>query len=1317
MRPSICVRGLSAGLAILLMAVFIFASPVHSQDPSQIRVALPLDYPPLSDENILGEPSGLLPDIWRLWSEKTGVGVEFFQSGFAETIQAVREDRVDVHGSIFRNEARDEWLSFTRPFHEAANGIYYRRGDGAPRALTDFSGQRVGVLGGTHQEGVLLANQIDLTVVPFEDVTAMLLALNNSEIDLLIHEDLSMGQLLNRTGLVSKVDRVPGEVARNAVFAAVKKDRPELLALLDWGFANISHAEYGEIERRWIPSKRNHLFPPFGTTIPLTTQEQEWLEKNRVVRVGMQTDWPPMASVDDQGELEGMSVEFLEIINKKLDGIITFVPGKWTELTQAVKDKRLDAIIDITPTRGRTSDFLFTEPYLLIPHVVVTRKGVTTSSDLSLLNGKTIAIERGFATVDFLRENYPEVAVNEVDDTFRALESVVVGQADAWIGNQAVAKYLIDLHSDTLTTLEIGSEVEGRNSTLTIGVRNDWSIFRNILIKAIIGITPQQRKFITEPWLSGRVGETIELSVGEQRWLNRFRDDKIRVLVEDWPPFNFREDGRNVGMALDYVKHAFDKLGLEAEHVKLSWPKALAGIRNQEKVDLIPALAHSPERAEFISFTEPYLAFPMVIFTRDDEEIISNLDDLKGKTVAIESDFIMDNRLADDYPEINRLQFDTTHHAIEAVSLGKANAYVGNIVAGTFHIQNHGYSNLKVAAPTKYANDEQAMGVRKDWPELASMLNKVLLQMTDEEHSRIRNAALAIRFDHGIELKTILLYGLPPAGIVLIIVIVIFITNRKLAERESWFKSLLESAPDATLIVDPDGKIVRVNRQGELMFGVDRFKLIGEKIERLVPDSVRDRHEGLRNGFVSASAPREMAANRSLMARRWDGSELPVEISLSPIETRKGTLISAAVRDVSDRRAAEAKIHEKDIQFTAALENMSGGLFMIDSDQIIRVFNQKFVDLYQLPGVKVGMPLRDVMMIRAARGDYGPGDPFEKVEERIEGYRDRVAARVEDHVPGGGIIESFREPTADGGMVCIFNDITERKRAEEALAEQTRKLETLSIKLSRYLSPQIYEAIFSGSADVDVRTERKKLTVFFSDIKNFTATTEEMEPEDMTYLLNDYLTKMTEIALEYGGTIDKYIGDAIMVFFGDPETRGVREDALAAVRMAVAMQRRMVDLRAKWADMGFRFPFHIRCGVNTGYCNVGNFGSEQRVDYTIIGGQVNLAARLESICPPDGVTVAHETYTLVRDEFDMEPMEPITVKGIRDPVEPYRITDVFENWDESERYIRRDNIRGLRVWVDLMRMSEEQRLSSMKELQEVIDILKLKKDAGKDTAQ
>jgi adenylate cyclase len=129
---------------------------------------------------------------------------------------------------------------------------------------------------------------------------------------------------------------------------------------------------------------------------------------------------------------------------------------------------------------------------------------------------------------------------------------------------------------------------------------------------------------------------------------------------------------------------------------------------------------------------------------------------------------------------------------------------------------------------------------------------------------------------------------------------------------------------------------------------------------------------------------------------------------------------------------------------------------------------------------------------------------------------------------------------------------------------------------------------------VKLASQRKKLTVFFSDIAGFTETAERLESEDLIWLLNHYLTEMSRIASAHGATIDKYVGDAIVIFFGDPESSGVMEDALACVRMAIAMRERMGDLADIWRDMGLATPFRCRMGINTGFCTVGNFGSEDR---------------------------------------------------------------------------------------------------------------------------
>ena len=218
----------------------------------------------------------------------------------------------------------------------------------------------------------------------------------------------------------------------------------------------------------------------------------------------------------------------------------------------------------------------------------------------------------------------------------------------------------------------------------------------------------------------------------------------------------------------------------------------------------------------------------------------------------------------------------------------------------------------------------------------------------------------------------------------------------------------------------------------------------------------------------------------------------------------------------------------------------------------------------------------------------------------------------------------------------------------------------MSTKLSKYLSPQVYSSIFTGQRSVEIASNRKKLTVFFSDIADFTATTDDLESEELTGLLNHYLTEMSKIALEHGATIDKYIGDAILAFFGDPETKGIKEDAMACVNMAIAMQRRMRELQFEWRDVGLEKPFQLRIGINTGYCTVGNFGSEDRMDYTIIGNEVNLASRLQSHAEPGGILISHETYSLVKDIVLAEEQDPIQAKGFAKPVRNYKVLDQFD---------------------------------------------------------
>lgn len=278
-----------------------------------------------------------------------------------------------------------------------------------------------------------------------------------------------------------------------------------------------------------------------------------------------------------------------------------------------------------------------------------------------------------------------------------------------------------------------------------------------------------------------------------------------------------------------------------------------------------------------------------------------------------------------------------------------------------------------------------------------------------------------------------------------------------------------------------------------------------------------------------------------------------------------------------------------------------------------------------------------------------------------------------------------------------YNAHMQLSRAKKTLKHQKQQMEVLSSKLSKYLSPQIFNSIFTGKRDVRIETSRKKLTIFFSDIQNFTSTTEFMEAEDLSSLLNNYLNEMTNIAIKYGGTIDKYIGDAIMIFFGDPESKGEQTDALSCVSMAIEMRNRMVTLREQWHDMGIVNPLHIRIGINTGFCTVGNFGSDERLDYTVIGGQVNLASRLESSAEPNQILISEDTFLLIKNEIACRKIGEISVKGISKPVMTYQVID-FNKEDNAPEDIMLEERKGLSVKIDFSEIKQDEAASLLKDI-------------------
>jgi class 3 adenylate cyclase len=219
--------------------------------------------------------------------------------------------------------------------------------------------------------------------------------------------------------------------------------------------------------------------------------------------------------------------------------------------------------------------------------------------------------------------------------------------------------------------------------------------------------------------------------------------------------------------------------------------------------------------------------------------------------------------------------------------------------------------------------------------------------------------------------------------------------------------------------------------------------------------------------------------------------------------------------------------------------------------------------------------------------------------------------------------------------------------------EQVTALERTSV-LRRYLSPQLADSILAGTVDVNLVSRRKNLTVCFIDARGFSAISEHLQPEELVDLLNQYLTAMTEIVFRHGGTLDKYVGDTIRVFFGDPIS--YEDHAARAVRMALEMQAHLPELQQRWAieqDDGLSMGI----GMSTGYMTVGNIGSATRLDYTVVGSHVSLASRLAERARAGQILVSERTLIQARGIVEAREVDEMELEGVARPIKIYEVRE------------------------------------------------------------
>lgn len=548
-------------------------------------------------------------------------------------------------------------------------------------------------------------------------------------------------------------------------------------------------------------------------------------------------------------------------------------------------------------------------------------------------------------------------------------------------------------------------------------------------------------------------------------------------------------------------------------------------------------------------------------------------------------------------------------------------------------------------------------------------------------------------------------------------------------------EAMASTTTDALVAIDHQGRVVSWNRAACEIFDYTAEEMLNQPLTAIIPNRHRKAHDRGVARVDSGGKRHVIGKTVRLEGRRKDGSEFPIELTLSTWQASGQNYFGGIIRDVTEQVRMEESLRLSDLRNRSIMETASDAIIVADSSGLVLSWNAAAEGIFGFREADVvGRPLTVII-------------PEEHKAAHDEGIK-RVTGGGEHHVIGRTVelaglrkdglqipIElslSTWEIGEERYYAGIIRDISERKKAERKLQSQKQKLEVrardlarlhsevkskneqlqaLSNKLAKYLSRQVYKNIFEGKSDVKIESYRKKLTIFFSDIQGFTELTDRVESEVLTGALNRYLNEMSTIALDHGGTIDKYIGDAIMIFFGDPETLGEQEDAIACVKMAIAMRKRLEEMRREWDVLGVMQPLSVRMGVNTGYCTVGNFGSEERLDYTIVGGAVNLASRLESAADSDEILISQDTFSLIKDVIACKPKQEIRVKGIAYPIMTYSVLDLLEALHREQEHIQAQ-LSGFNLSIDFDKLNYADKLYVREMLQKAIGKLEPGSDEG-----
>ncbi|MGD9008818.1 MAG: transporter substrate-binding domain-containing protein, partial [Desulfobacteraceae bacterium] len=449
--------------------------------------------------------------------------------------------------------------------------------------------------------------------------------------------------------------------------------------------------------------------------------------------------------------------DFVTLMGRHLGLHMTVVPGlNWPQILEGARNGSLDVVVTAVKTSEREAYLRFSKIYIPTPLVIMAREDDQTIDGPEDMAGHKVALVKGYSSAERAMAEHPAIKPHMVDTPLEGLTAVSVGEADLYVGVLGINDYLSKKHG--LTNIKAVARYDMRFVGQRFGVRKDWPQLVAILDKTLEAIPEKKKISIFNTWISTNTAlegaaalqQRYCLTEEETSWIRNHPTIRLGVDPEFAPFEFFSKDGAYSGIASDYVKILNYRLGLNMQVVpNLTWKESMAAAARRE-LDVLPCVAVTEGRRLGFNFSDPYLNFHRIIINRTDAPFFSDLKDIAGLKVAVQADTSHSGYLKD-HTDIEPILYATLQEALRAVSDGQADALVGNIASATYWIRRLHLTNLKVAAPVSHELQSLHFAVRKDWPELVSIINKGLASISLYKEDKIRKYWIDVEYDPGID--------------------------------------------------------------------------------------------------------------------------------------------------------------------------------------------------------------------------------------------------------------------------------------------------------------------------------------------------------------------------------------------------------------------------------------------------------------------------------------------------------------------------------------------------------------------------------------